>query len=318
MVWGANAKDNAEPVRVEQAFPAIITKVQFSKVGKLMQSRAPKRSHPRRVGSTYLLSGLVKCKACGRALSGQDAKSGQFSYYVCQSIMKRGKDACVTPRLNARRFEQMIVDKIRSNILTEGSITDDDYPQVTVMFEADAYTVAEGDTVTVTITLSADPERTVTIPLTATDQDGAASTDYTVPTSVTFDADEMSKTITFTAADDSIDDDDESVLLAFGTLPTRGDRGDADSREPPVSITDDDERRRSRSPKFAADHRTRAVPARTTIGDGDDQPEPGPPMCTIDHQRSMATNHGSVIRGAGYTVPDELHLRRGLRTRRRR
>ena len=59
-----------------------------------------------------------------RALSGQDAKSGQFSYYVCQSIMKRGKDACVTPRLNARRFEQMIVDKIRSNILTEGSITE--------------------------------------------------------------------------------------------------------------------------------------------------------------------------------------------------
>ena len=36
--------------------------------------------------------------------------------------MKRGKNACVTLRLNARRFEQMIVDKIRSNILTEGSI----------------------------------------------------------------------------------------------------------------------------------------------------------------------------------------------------
>ena len=124
LVWGAKAKDNAEPVRVEKAFPVIITKAQFNRVGKLMRARAPKRSHPRRVGSTYLLSGLVKCKACGRALSGQDAKSGQFSYYVCQSIMKRGKNACVTPRLNARRFEQMIVDKIRSNILTEGSITE--------------------------------------------------------------------------------------------------------------------------------------------------------------------------------------------------
>ena len=85
MVWGANAKDNAEPVRVEQAFPAIITKDQFNRVGMLMRSRAPKRSNPRRVGSTYLLSGLVKCKACNRALSGQDAKSGQFSYYACQS-----------------------------------------------------------------------------------------------------------------------------------------------------------------------------------------------------------------------------------------
>ena len=70
------------------------------------------------------MSGLVKCKACNRALSGQDAKSGQFSYYVCQSIMKRGKDACDTPRLNARRFEELVVEKIRSNILTEGSITE--------------------------------------------------------------------------------------------------------------------------------------------------------------------------------------------------
>ena len=124
LVWGVNAKDNAEPVRVEEAFPAIVTKDQFSRVIKLMRSRAPKTTHPRRVGSTYLLSGLVKCKKCNRALSGQDAKSGQFAYYVCQSIMKRGKGACHTPRLNARRFEQMIVDKIRSNILTENSITD--------------------------------------------------------------------------------------------------------------------------------------------------------------------------------------------------
>ena len=124
LIWGVNAKDNAEPVRVEKAFPAIITRAQFGRVGKLMRARAPKTSHPRRVGSTYLLSGLVKCKACNRALSGQDAKSGQFAYYVCQSIMKRGKNACVTPRLNARRFEQMIVDKIRERILTEETIVE--------------------------------------------------------------------------------------------------------------------------------------------------------------------------------------------------
>ena len=123
LVWGTKAKDKAEPVRVEKAFPAIVTKAQFRRVGKLMRSRAPKMSHPRRVGSTYLLSGLVKCHRCNRALSGQDAKSGRFAYYVCQSIMKRGKDACDTPRLNARRFEDLVVEKIRSNVLTEENIT---------------------------------------------------------------------------------------------------------------------------------------------------------------------------------------------------
>ena len=122
LIWGANAKDKADPIRIEKAFPAIISKAKSQRVNRLMRSRAPKITHPRRVGSTYLLSGLVKCHRCNRALSGQDAKSGQFSYYVCQSIMKRGKDACDSPRLNARRFEELVIGKIRSNVLTDGNI----------------------------------------------------------------------------------------------------------------------------------------------------------------------------------------------------
>ena len=122
MVWGANAKDKGEPVRVEKAFPAIVTKAQFQLVGKRLSSRAPKFSHPRRVGSSYLLSGLVKCDACKMPLTGRFAKSGQYSYYVCQSNINFGKDACNTPTLNARRFEELVVAKIRSNVLTKGNI----------------------------------------------------------------------------------------------------------------------------------------------------------------------------------------------------
>ena len=68
-----------------------VSKELFSRVQSLMRSRAPRRGHPRRVGSSYLLSGLVRCKSCRRALSGQDSKSGKFSYYVCQSLLKRGR-----------------------------------------------------------------------------------------------------------------------------------------------------------------------------------------------------------------------------------
>ena len=96
-------------MRVEKAFPAIVSKSRFRRVNRRLRSRAPRRSHPRRVGSTYLLSGLVRCKACNRALSGQDAKSGKFAYYVCQSLLKRGSGTCDAPRLNARRFEELVV-----------------------------------------------------------------------------------------------------------------------------------------------------------------------------------------------------------------
>ena len=41
-----------------------------------------------------------------------------------------------------------------------------------------AHSVTEGGTVEVTVTLDVDPERTVTVPLTVTDQDGASPADY--------------------------------------------------------------------------------------------------------------------------------------------
>ena len=122
LVWGVNAKDGADPVRVDDVFPAIVPKAQFTRVAKLMRSRGPKVVNPRRVASPFLLSGLVKCKTCRRALTGQYAKSGKFPYYVCQTLMKQGSGSCDTPRLNARRFENLVVEKIRSNILTEGNI----------------------------------------------------------------------------------------------------------------------------------------------------------------------------------------------------
>ena len=124
LVWGTAATDGADPVRVERAFPSIVSKAQFRRVNARMRSRSPRITHPRRLASSYMFSGLVKCYRCGTLLSGQDAKSGRFHYYVCQSLVKRGKDGCDTPRLNARRFEELIVRRIRSSILTDGIIGD--------------------------------------------------------------------------------------------------------------------------------------------------------------------------------------------------
>ena len=99
-------------------------------------------------------------------------------------------------------------------------ITDNDDPQVNVSYGLAEYTAAEGGSVTVTVTLDADPERTVTIPLTATNENGATDADYSgVPASVTFDSGDTSKSFTFAATDDAIDDDDERVKLPSGPCP---------------------------------------------------------------------------------------------------
>ena len=124
LVWGANAKDGQEPVRVKDAFPAIVSQQEFQRVRKLLESRAPAITHPRRAASPYLLSGLAKCETCGKALSASEAKSGKYTYYVCQSILKLGSGSCHTPRLNAKSFEEIIISNIRDHILTESNIRD--------------------------------------------------------------------------------------------------------------------------------------------------------------------------------------------------
>ena len=113
------------------------------------------------------------------------------------------------------------------------SITDDDVPAVSVSFEQADYTVVEGSTETVTVTLNADPERTVIIPITNTDQDGASSADYSgVPASVTFNAGDTEVDITFSATQDQDNDDGESVKLTFGnTLPTGVSAGTGNDRQ---------------------------------------------------------------------------------------
>ncbi len=88
---------------------------------------------------------------------------------------------------------------------------------VTVQFGAANYTVSEGGTEDVSVTLSADPERMVVIPLTHTPRGGATAADYSgVPPSVTFNRGEMEQTFTFTAVQDTKDDDEEHVELGFG------------------------------------------------------------------------------------------------------
>ena len=101
------------------------------------------------------------------------------------------------------------------------TITDDDRPTaLTVEFGQAAYSVAEGSTVTVKLTLSDDPETDLTIPISKTNKGGATSADYSgVPQNVTFGSGDTEQSFVFTAASDAVDDDGESVKLAFGALP---------------------------------------------------------------------------------------------------
>ena len=103
---------------------------------------------------------------------------------------------------------------------TTVTITDDDFPRLTVSFGAATYSVDEGgDSIEIAVKLSADPERGLRIPLTETRQGNASAGDYRVPLAAQFADDETETKIIFAAEQDTDEDHGESVRLGFGDLP---------------------------------------------------------------------------------------------------
>ena len=123
LVWGRCSVRDLPPIRVENAWPTIIDRDTFERAHALLKERAPVSLHPKRVASRYLLSGLARCGHCGKALVGQDAKSGQFTYYVCGTLLKKGAGSCPTRYLNSHQFEGLVVDKIKEHVLTTENLT---------------------------------------------------------------------------------------------------------------------------------------------------------------------------------------------------
>ena len=112
-------------------------------------------------------------------------------------------------------------------------------PAVTVSFGDTAYAVNEGGSVAVQVQLSADPQRSLTILLDATPDNGAGTGDFTVPAQVIFNSGQTLNSVTFTATEDTEDDDDETVELGFGTLPPNVSEGSPGTAT--VTIADDDD-----------------------------------------------------------------------------
>ena len=120
-----------------------------------------------------------------------------------------------------------------------GTPQEADVPSVTANFEQSSYNVTEGGDVSIAVTLSADPERSVAIPIATTNQGTATDADYSgVPLEVTFQSGDTEVTFTFTATDDPVDDDGEWVKVTFGALPAGVSEGT--TTEATVSITDND------------------------------------------------------------------------------
>ena len=91
-------------MRVEDAHPAIVSKQEFQRVNKLLGSRAPEEGPPpARPPAPTCSAAWLRCETCGKAMTAAEAKSGKYTYYVCHSLLKRGKRHMQDPQAQRRK-----------------------------------------------------------------------------------------------------------------------------------------------------------------------------------------------------------------------
>lgn len=122
-------KSEEEVIRVENAFPAIITKNEYKEVLKRMKENEHKGG---RNGTKhdYLLSGKLYCGHCGKSMYGEVRRRREhdYLYYSCNghkskicpkhSIRCEKLEAEVIRQLNERFFSAEIIEKIAEKIHT--------------------------------------------------------------------------------------------------------------------------------------------------------------------------------------------------------
>jgi site-specific DNA recombinase len=94
--------------------PGIVDAEAFTRVGEMLgEGRADRRRSGNKYG--FLLRGLVRCTACGSAMTSATStpRGKPYRYYCCTAPRRRGTGECPVRAVSAAELERFVVDRIR-------------------------------------------------------------------------------------------------------------------------------------------------------------------------------------------------------------
>ncbi len=100
------------------AVPAIIPEGTFRGVQDKRASRQPARVPPRLVSSPTLLTGLLKCGACGAGMTLATGKGGRYRYYRCNTRIRTG-GGCQSENIPTGKLDAAVRQALCERVFSE-------------------------------------------------------------------------------------------------------------------------------------------------------------------------------------------------------
>lgn len=106
------------PVKVDP----IVSQELFLAVQEKLESRSPEKVPPRVVNCPTLLTGLLKCGACGAGMTLATGKGGKYRYYKCSSRILKGKDTCTSENLPTELVDRLVLSSLADRVFTPSRV----------------------------------------------------------------------------------------------------------------------------------------------------------------------------------------------------
>ena len=111
-------KPEADWIKVQ--IEAIVDEDTFLLVQEKLKSRSPAMTHPRRLSSPRLLTGILKCGVCGANMTMATGKGdgGTYYYYRCSTKTRKSAKLCSSRPVRMDEFDKSILEALANVVFT--------------------------------------------------------------------------------------------------------------------------------------------------------------------------------------------------------
>ena len=122
ILWGMSSKSSESPVVAIGKHEPIVSKEEFDLAAEIMASKFHTVISPRQAASDYMMTGMLKCRLCGRNLVGRLTKGSTMRHYVCGARKEDGAAGCELPYVNVKKFDRKVLSVILDDILSPHNV----------------------------------------------------------------------------------------------------------------------------------------------------------------------------------------------------
>lgn len=112
---GGRVNPDADVITV--AVPPLVDPELFDAVQARLKSRRPDRMNPAMAGTASLLTGILRCAACGGAMTVMTGKRGRYRYYSCGNRRRQGLTSCSAGPVRLDHLDEVMARFVQNQLL---------------------------------------------------------------------------------------------------------------------------------------------------------------------------------------------------------